>query len=89
MDTGGAGGGQYPYRTSKAALNMVILFPNLDGTYLVWEQICCSVKKTIFSFISLFYSALLETTFFSINDLATAVHGFLKIVSVTDLSIYD
>ena len=35
MDTGGAGGGQYPYRTSKAALNMVILFPNLDGTYLV------------------------------------------------------
>ena len=55
MDTGGAGGGQYPYRTSKAALNMVILFPNLDGTYLVWEKIdfmlYCDNEKHILMYL--------------------------------------
>jgi len=30
MDTGGAGGGQYPYRTSKAALNMVTRSLSID-----------------------------------------------------------
>ena len=30
MDSGGAGGGQYPYRTSKAALNMVTRSLSID-----------------------------------------------------------